>query len=220
MAYIESMQNHPIKPFSSRSCPVGVALILAVALSSACSRSNMSAKVTDSELKDARIEVGADSVGGAEKPNQEAKTISPTVTDSSSAPGSSGTQAPSATSPTVAPTPESQSQPKPAPVKPEQVTVLVPVAPTPNPESEAAPAAPKKDFDPADLVPGSKTADFVSGGMVVPTIYFLATHLEDDDTCDDDKKVSLLGTDGSELMKVCPETLKSCSMEGSCRISQ
>lgn len=87
------------------------------------------------------------------------------------------------------------------------------------------PKAEKKvepDFDPSLIVPGASHEDFVGYSELSPTIYYKAIINEDKapSACEDSTKVSMLGPNEKEILKVCRKTLAKCQLEGSCVIIQ
>lgn len=109
---------------------------------------------------------------------------------------------PPSTTPTTLPTSQTGAgQTKPAPTKP-----------TPKPGS--------KDFDPSVLAPGSRKEDFVSRGMLTPTVYYKPIFNEDVNKCKEDEKVNLRGTDNKVIASVCPKTKAACDLQGSCMVQQ
>ncbi len=72
-------------------------------------------------------------------------------------------------------------------------------------------------FDPSQLAPGTLKSDFISSGLIVPTVYYRPI-IDDDKACEDSKRVNLRGEGGTVLDRVCPSTKSACIMQGSCTL--
>lgn len=67
-------------------------------------------------------------------------------------------------------------------------------------------------------IPRPMPSDIAETGPLRASIYYISFHDEDATTCA--SKVPMPGTDGKALLNVCPSTLKSCAMEGTCEVKQ
>lgn len=77
-------------------------------------------------------------------------------------------------------------------------------------------------FDASKIIPGASNDDFVGSAQMSPTIYYIKTLDENSGeySCASGQKVTMLGKDQKELLKVCPKTYAKCKLEGSCTIVQ
>jgi hypothetical protein len=92
-------------------------------------------------------------------------------------------------------------------------------SPSPAP-AKAMPKPGSKDFDPSTLAPGSLKQDFVSRGLLIPTVYYKPIFNEDVNNCKDADKVNLRGPKNEVLTLVCPKAKAACELQGSCMIQQ
>lgn len=79
---------------------------------------------------------------------------------------------------------------------------------------EAKPTVPKTN-EPAKVE--HKVAET---GVVKPTVYYFPVFNEDKQLCDKDDVKTLHGVNGEKIVNVCPSTLASCGLQGSCAIIQ
>ncbi len=66
-----------------------------------------------------------------------------------------------------------------------------------------------------------RSTDVVFGGQMSPTIYYQAFLNEDGKTtCQHSQRVPLYGEKRKVLLRVCPQNLEICALQGSCQITQ
>ena len=101
-------------------------------------------------------------------------------------------------------------------------TTTIPVVTTTTLKEVEVVTEVEPEFEPSLLVKGATKEDFVGYAELSPTIYYISTLSENSGTyaCAEDQKVSMLGPDEQELVKVCPKTYAVCLMEGSCIVAQ
>ncbi|MDG0814849.1 3D domain-containing protein [Bdellovibrio svalbardensis] len=85
--------------------------------------------------------------------------------------------------------------------------------PTAEPKStDSNPKVPTKPTEPEHQVAES--------GVIKPTVYYFPVFNEDKKLCDKDEVRTLHGTSGEKIINVCPSTLNSCGLQGSCAVIQ
>jgi hypothetical protein len=91
---------------------------------------------------------------------------------------------------------------------------------TPGATTSTLPARPQtKHGFPEDLLPNElQSEDLVYAGIITPTIYFKALFHEANDHCAEIDRKPLLSRDGKELIRLCPEAIAGCSLQGSCMV--
>ncbi|WP_413943366.1 hypothetical protein [Bdellovibrio sp. HCB-162] len=69
-------------------------------------------------------------------------------------------------------------------------------------------------------LPAPAQAEMNGPGVLKPTVYYFYVVNEDKNTCSANTKVTMHGTGGKALLKVCPKTAEACGLQGSCAIVQ
>ncbi|WII73158.1 hypothetical protein QJS83_04630 [Bdellovibrio sp. 22V] len=90
-------------------------------------------------------------------------------------------------------------------------------SPESNPGEPTIPSVPETPKQPVAPTAPPKN-EMVGPGVLKPTVYYFAVINEDKKTCE--TKVNLHGVGGKVLLSVCPGTLATCSLQGSCAVIQ
>ncbi|QDK36171.1 3D domain-containing protein [Bdellovibrio sp. NC01] len=92
--------------------------------------------------------------------------------------------------------------------------------PAPQPQQPAPAEDDTKPATPSVTLPKPTNDDIAEAGKTKPTVYYFPVFNEDKNGCDKDEVKTLHGVSGEKIINVCPTTLLSCGIQGSCAIIQ